>query len=35
MNLDALISDEYTDTVLNKKSYKEKSTGMKTGTFQW
>ena len=24
MNLDALISDEYTDTVLNKKSYKEK-----------
>ena len=24
MNLDALISDEYTETVLNKKSYKEK-----------
>jgi len=24
MNLDALISDDYTDTALNKKSYKEK-----------
>lgn len=24
MNLDTLISDEYTDTMLNKKSYKEK-----------